>query len=166
MRREDIEDIFSRIHPHDMKQVVFLLRGGGMLSLDVVVRFEATFLAMRGREGGTTDEGRAFFVPYDEIGLVKLDRVVKLNEIMKMFGETGEPDFEDRLAAASNATAVAVAAAVPPPPVAPSDPATIAKQNLLDRIRAARTSASGATPPSGTPTAVNPPTPRLPRPGG
>ena len=119
-----------------------------VLAVDLVVRFEPTYLVMKGREGGTTDENRAFFVPYDEISYLRLERPVKISELKAMYGETGYIDNEDKLATQSAAEdkpaadAPAAAEVKPdtqtPAPAMPQDPASIARQNLLDRIRAAR----------------------------
>jgi hypothetical protein len=113
-----------------------------------VARFEPTFLVFRGREGGTTDEGRAFFVPYEEIAYVRLERVVRLGELKQMFGETGYVDAEDRLSAGVQPDPRAepkLPADTPPPgSTVQLDPAAIAKQNLLERIRASRAGAGAA----------------------
>lgn len=149
MRREDCVELFKRVPEPYHPQVNFVLRNGFVLSVDVVVRFEPTYLVFRGREGGTTDEGRAFFVPYDEIGYVRLERVVRVGELKRMYGETGYVDAEDRLSQgeAQEEKAEAQADLQTPPPVSgvPLDPASIAKQNLLDRIRATRASVAGVT---------------------
>lgn len=131
MRRDDCVDVFGRIPEVDHPQVNLVMRGQGLITVDVVVRFEPHYLVVRGREGGSTDEGRAFFVPYDEIAYLRVERVVKVGELRAMYGDT--------------APVVPKPADDPPtpPPTAtpvPLDPAAIAKQNLLDRIRAARTS--------------------------
>lgn len=155
MRRDEIVEMFKRI-PEEMHQYVNLvMRNHAVLAVDVVARFEPKFLLMRGREGGTTDEGRAFFVPYDEIAYLRVEQVLKLGDLKKMYGETGFVDAEDRLgvqaeqeaaaAAEAESKTAAVNVVTPPPTVMPSDPASIAKQNLLDRIRAARANATGAT---------------------
>ena len=99
MRREECVELFKRIPETSHAQVNLVLRNQFTLSVDVVARFEPTFLVFRGREGGTTDEGRAFFVPYEEIAYVRLERVVRLGELKQMFGETGYVDAEDRLSA-------------------------------------------------------------------
>ena len=73
-----------------------------------------------------------------------------------MFGETGYVDAEDRLSApAAAATPAKPGLGTPPgtqaPPATPApvgaggDPASIAKQNLLNRIRAARANLGGST---------------------
>ncbi|MBN9524046.1 hypothetical protein J0H58_36970 [bacterium] len=154
MRRDDCEDLFKRIPQVYHPQINLILRGQGMITVDVLVRFEPHYVVLRGREQGSTDEGRAFFVPYEEIAYFRLERVVKLGELKEMYGETGYVDAEDALlkseekAAAAETAAPGVEAKTPPPtpsPIGPSDPAAIARQNLLDRIRAARANVGGAT---------------------
>ena len=152
MRREDCVELFKRIPETSHAQVNFVLHNQFTLCVDVVVRFEPTYLVFRGREGGTTDEGRAFFVPYEEIAYVRVERVVRLGELKQMYGETGYVDAEDRLAVADKrdqADAKLTVDAQTPPPAGgnnlPQDPASIAKQNLLDRIRATRASVAGTT---------------------
>lgn len=138
MRREDCVEVFGRIPPEMHPQVNVVFRGQGMITVDTVVGFEPGYVALRGREGGSTDEARAFFVPYEEIAYLRIERVVKLGELRQMLGRPDEPA---PVAAAADpepdATPAPAAAATP----APLDPAAIAKQNLLARIRAARTNA-------------------------
>jgi len=143
MRRDDLLDILGKIPPHDLTKIVLILRFGTSITLDTVLRREDEYLVVRGREAGTNDEGRAFFVPFDDVLCVKFDRAVKVSEIKRLYGETVEDDID--LTAPSKPTeadakaksALADAAV----PVAAMDPAAIAKQNLLARIRAARTGA-------------------------
>ncbi|MDY3556416.1 hypothetical protein R5W24_005581 [Gemmata sp. JC717] len=153
MRREDCVEMFKRVPEASHPQMNLVLRNQFVLSVEVVVRFEPTYLVFRGREGGTTDEGRAFFVPYDEIGYIRLERVVRVGELKQMYGEMGFVDAEDRLSKGETQEEKAEAAKLagdakgPSPSVSglPLDPASIAKQNLLDRIRATRASVSGIT---------------------
>jgi hypothetical protein len=156
MRREDCVDMFKRI-PDDMHPQVNLVLGNRfVLTVESVARFEPTYLVFRGREGGTSDDGRAFFVPYEEISYIRIEREVRMGEIKKMYGETGFIDPQDRLmnepevvteeSKTNPSSQTPVSVPVPPPsPVIPSDPGSIAKQNLLDRIRATRANAAGAT---------------------
>ncbi|MDB5313778.1 MAG: hypothetical protein JWO38_7980 [Gemmataceae bacterium] len=153
MQREDCVDLFKRIPVYSHAQVNLVLHNQATISVDTMVRFEPTYLVMRGREGGSTDEGRAFFVPYEEISYLRIERVVKLGELKRMYGESGYVDAEDVLGqqaavdAAADAKAPQVNAQTPPTtsPIAAQDPAAIAKQNLLDRIRTARANAGGTT---------------------
>lgn len=147
MRRDDCVEMFKRIPETSHAQVNVVTRVPSVIAVDVVVRFEPTYLVVRGREGGSTDEGRAFFLPYDEIAYLRIERVVRLGELKKMYGEDGFVDAEDKLGQAPAAAAVPAPPPGPggdtPPPgpsplPLPTDPAAIAKQNLLDRIRATR----------------------------
>jgi hypothetical protein len=139
--------MFKRVPAEMHQQVNLMLRNGFVVSVETVARFEPGYLVCRGREGGTTDEGRAFFVPYDEICYVRLERVVRLGELKRMYGEAGHLDADDRLSAPAEeaATPSDVQTPAPAPAAAPTDPASIAKQNLLHRIRAARANVAGAT---------------------
>lgn len=146
MRRDDVVNLLGKIPLRDHAKVVFVLKGGvAAVSLDTVLRQEPEYLVIRGREAGTNDEGRAFFVPYDEISYCKIERMVRLNEVRAMYGEAlvASTSLADEGEDDGPVTAVVPVTAVTttPAPSAPLDPAAIAKQNLLDRIRAARTSA-------------------------
>lgn len=151
MRREDCVELFEKIPEHYHAQVNLILRGQGMITVDCVVRFEEHYMVLRGREQGSTDEGRAFFVPYEELAYFRVERVLKLSELKRMYGEENVVDREDLLGqqvAEQQANKgedddedVDVDAQTPVPAVplgAPQDPSAIARQNLLDRIRAAR----------------------------
>ncbi len=142
MRREECVELFKRIPETSHAQINLVLRNQFTLSVDVAVRFEPTYIAFRGREGGTTDEGRAFFVPYEEISYIRLERVVRLGELKQMFGETGYVDAEDRLSGGEPGANKPEQQTLGTPSTAgsnvPLDPAAIAKQNLLERIRASR----------------------------
>jgi hypothetical protein len=147
MRREECVELFKTIPETYHAQVNLVMRNQAIISVDAVARFEPMYIVFRGREGGTTDEGRAFFVPYEEIAYVRLERVVRLGELKLLYGETGYVDAEDRLSAAElkeeAKLPVDTQTPLPAPSTLPQDPASIAKQNLLDRIRATRASVAG-----------------------
>ena len=147
MRQEDLLDIIGRMGPGDITSTVLAMKDGRAVTIDAVIRPEATYVVVRGRESGTTDEGRAFFIPYDEVRFVKLDKSVRPNQVRRMYGEKVELDREEAHEASfSEAPAAHDVDVTPAPSAQPLDPAAIAKQNLLDRIRAARTSAGGVKP--------------------
>lgn len=148
MRREDVIDLLGRIPEIDHPKLQVVLRSGLGVTADTFVRFEPFYLAMRGREAGNVEENRGFFIPYDEIICIKLERMVKVSELYAMYGQT--PPVLEQPAATSAEAAAAAAPPVTPAPSAPLDPAEIAKQNLLERIRAARSMATnGAKPAAG-----------------
>jgi hypothetical protein len=143
MTRDDLLDVLDKVPSDDLSKTVLILRGVASITLDAVVRREDDYIVVRGREGGTNDEGRAFFVPYQDVLFVKIDRVMKVEELKRMYGEKVEVPSDipgEKAADAKAADAKAVTAT--PPPAAPMDPAAIAKQNLLARIRAARSIAT------------------------
>ena len=143
MRREDVQSLLEKIPPLDHTKVVFVLLSGISINMDFLYRMESEYVVLRGREAGTNDEGRGFFVPYEQISFLKVERLMRLNELRAMYGEppVAETNLsEDAPIGETTPTPAAVAAAPATKGVA-LDPAAIAKQNLLERIRAARTSA-------------------------
>jgi hypothetical protein len=144
MQREELMDMFERIPVLDYAKVQLVMRSGNMLSIDTLVRFEPTYFVIRGREAGNQDEGRGFFLPYDDIEYLKIERTMSLVELDHMFrdkpvnvkrgGTTGKDTRSDSVHETPR----------PEQPTAPMDPAEIAKQNLLERIRAAKS--VGTTP--------------------
>lgn len=140
MHRADVLEILEKIPAEDLGKTILALRGGGGITIDSIARTEDDYLIVRGREAGTNDEGRGFFVPYDEILFVKLDRIVSIYEVKKLYGEKVEaPISVFDVPAADGKPADAKAEPAPAPA---QDPAAIAKQNLLARIRAARSIAT------------------------
>ena len=145
MLKEDILDICRRIPEKDQSKIQFITVTGMQLNVEAFARFESTYMVFRGREGGQTDEGRGFFVPYDEVVCLKIERLVKTSELKTFYGESslaerdlGQEGRDERTAALTPMPSVIN---TPSPTSGPMDPAQIAKQNLLARIRAARTAA-------------------------
>ena len=155
MQRDDCLDLFKRIPERYHPQVNLILRGQGLITVDTVVRFEPTYLVLRGRESGTSDENRAFFVPYEEIAYLRVERPLKISDLKKMFGESGHLDSEDALMQSAHSDSDEMDTPTEPldsetPPPTPSplthqDPVQIARQNLLERIRATRANVAGKT---------------------
>lgn len=146
MRREDCLDIFQRLPEHLHGYVNLVLRNQFNIAVDTIARFEPHYLVLRGRETGSTDEGRGFFVPYDEIAYIRIEHSVKVGELKRFYGETGYLD-KDELpddADSTSAAASTPAPAAPGPVLTAGDPAAIARQNLLERLRA-RTQIGGPT---------------------
>jgi hypothetical protein len=137
MTADDVHDILDKLPADDLSKTVLNLRFGSAVTIDAVARREADYLVIRGRENGTTDEGRAFFVPYEDILYIKIDRVLKVDELKRMYGEKVAAPIAAEAEGKGEETMVENT----PAPIAPMDPAAIAKQNLLARIRAARTAA-------------------------
>lgn len=123
-------DMLRLIPEVEHVKLVIVLRNGTELCVDTIIRYEDSFLVLRGRQGGNTDESRGFFVPYDQMLCLRLDRIVKVEEIEEFFGPPTaslSPVPETPVVPVSNQ----------PTPTVPTDPA-IASRLLLERIRAVR----------------------------
>src|SRR5262245_52116590 len=136
MIAEDWIDVLSLIPEAEHGKLVIVLQNGTELCVDTIIRFETQFVVLRGRQGGTVEESRAFFVPYDQMLCLRLDRIVKVEEIQEFFGTPSAslmptPSREAPVMPASNS----------PTPTVPTDPA-IASRLLLERIRQMRASSA------------------------
>jgi len=150
MQRDAVYDLITKISKEDISKTVLTLRFNSAVTIDAVVRFEGEYMVVRGREAGTNDDGRGFFIPYEDILFIKLDRTMRLSDFQRMYGEKITTDGDSILDREADSAAAAklskdaaalssgMSVATPAPAM---DPAGIAKQNLLARIRAARTAA-------------------------
>ncbi len=129
-------DMLRVIPPEQQNELVLVLKNMSEISVDTFFRFEPTFLVVRGRVAGTTDEGRGFFVPYDQMVYVRIERVVNLHELQAIFD--GLPGRTVAPVAETPAPVPPPAADAPPPAAAPPAPEPTTHNALLDRIRAAR----------------------------
>ena len=136
MTSDDVHDILDKLPPEDLSKTVLCLRYGAGITIDAIARREDEYLVIRGRENGTSDEGRAFFVPYADILYIKLDRVLKVEDLKRLYGEKVAVT-----ASKLDSPAEEQPVEETPAPTPAMDPAAIAKQNLLARIRAAKTAA-------------------------
>src|SRR4051812_12312481 len=87
MTADDVHDILDKISIDDLSRTVLVLKHGAGVTIDQIARREGDYLVLRGRENGPTEEGRALFVPYEEILYMKVDRVVRLEDLKRMYGE-------------------------------------------------------------------------------
>jgi hypothetical protein len=127
-------DMLRVVPEDDQNQMVIVLQNGAEITVDTLFGFEPNFLVMRGRVGGTTDEGRAFFIPYDQMLYCRIERVTNIAEIR---------DFmQGKSKAAAPVSSEPIIHTAPAPiavaPVPPVTDATANRNALLDRIRAAR----------------------------
>ena len=145
MTNEEWIDMFRVIPEEEQNSIVLVLRNGAELSVDTLFRFEVNFLVMRGRVNGTTDEGRAFFIPYDQMVYYRIERITNLAKLRDFLeGRSGnEAPRAPVKVELPEPVHLAPPPAVPTIPTAPipSTPitdATATRNALLDRIRAAR----------------------------
>src|SRR5262245_2002894 len=75
----------------------FVMPGGLEINMQGLIRLDEEFLVARGRQGGSTESDKVFFVPYNQIITLMFNRPTK--EV------TVRTWFEDRPAAAEVPTA-------------------------------------------------------------
>jgi len=117
-------------------KLIIVLVNGTELCVDTIVRYEDAFVVMRGRVGGQVEDARGFFVPYDQMLYLRLDRIMRVDELEAFFTNP----IPEQATATLDKVGVAPASDVPAQPV-PTDPAT-ASRLLVERIRAARANAA------------------------
>ena len=122
-------------------KLVIILQNGIEICVDTLYRYEPNFLVLRGRTGGTIEEARGYFVPYDQMLCLRIDRAVMLEELEAFIGSPAEmcngtlPVAETPMTPKSEQ----------PTPTVPTDPAT-ASRLLLERIRAVRANSASKFP--------------------
>ncbi|MFN4261225.1 MAG: hypothetical protein ACK4RK_18205 [Gemmataceae bacterium] len=125
-----------------------------------IIRMEEQYLIVRGRAAGSTQDGKPYFIPYDQMDYLSFYSSVKDREIQLMYGEKVSEQGLDAEAAAEQQEALAeeerIAEPVPAAPAPPSalprpaSPSSVyqplpSKTAILERLR--------NRPPGGTPPA-------------
>jgi hypothetical protein len=155
MKNDDWINLFRLVPPEQHNSLVVTTRTGVDLNIDTILRTEETYFVFRGRVSGSTDDGRAFFVPYGQIDYVQLNRFTKETEIRRMFGEGGDseeaaPSGLDEFPAATGEFQVVQPTGLsrtgaPVSPATPSTPAAASPSGPALPNVAARLSSSGIT---------------------
>jgi hypothetical protein len=136
-------------HPN----LLVMTADGSEVFVSDVVRMEPEYLVLRGRVAGTSDTGLAFFIPYDRIAFVRLQKSVPEELIYGLYGlKPPERKVEAEAPPEEPAEGTDQAAATPMDGVS--------RQELLERLRLRRQQS-----PSSRPTPVDG-TQRLRSPGG
>jgi len=132
MTNQEWIDMLRVIPEEDQNTLMLVLNNGSEVSVDTFYRFEPNFLIMRGRVAGSTDEGRGFFIPYDQMVYLRIERVIKVEDLRNLMGGAVSNHAPDR-------PPIVVPEQVVPLPNLPvaGDPSAT-RNALLDRIRAAR----------------------------
>lgn len=138
-------DLLRKIPTEYHDKLVLVSSVGLEISLQAVVRTEEHYAVVRGRLAGTNEVGRIFFIPYDQINFLGIQKVVLASEVHAMFGEMVEDTAAEAVLAASARPAVEEGAKVEekPQPTAPTASAAkldakprFSKLELLARLRA------------------------------
>ncbi|HEV3449429.1 MAG TPA: hypothetical protein VG099_32635 [Gemmataceae bacterium] len=114
--------LLQRIPPDRHDGLVLMTVTGNEISIQTIFRQEEDFLVLRGRMSGTTDDGRIFFIPYDQITYLGIVKAMRETEVHALLG--GAPALApsvQRILDTPSPTQTAAETAptpVPPEPVA------------------------------------------------
>jgi len=159
-----------RLIPHSHHENLSLTtQNGTEITLQSIIRMEMDYVVLRGRLQGSSDAGRVFFVPYDQINFVAFLKEVKEPVIRAFFGEV-QPAPASAAPARVDADTVADSEpeplpeamplafpATPTPPDSPTPPepvhtglrpAVSGKSAILERLRNKAAASSTPKPPS------------------
>jgi hypothetical protein len=158
--------LLRRIPPLQHDNLVVTTTIGGEISVQNIVRMEDEYLIIRGRTAGTSDNGRVFFIPYDQISRLAFQKEVKEPEIHALYAEpnpdtaAAQPRKQEEVEFSQEK--VEAAPTLPPPPqpgrnekqtqetaTTPVRAPIPSRQALLERLRQARNQTAGksAAPP-------------------
>jgi hypothetical protein len=148
MNGEDWKGLLALIPPDEVGTFVLVLSSGHEICLDAIVRAEEKYIVVRGRLAGQIDEGRGFFVPLDNLVYLRWEKLVKMDELKAVLDKKSKKPIEPEKELDADAGPPTELLPRPPLPplqqaaeVAPANSA-VARNNLLERIRAARASSS------------------------
>jgi len=153
-----------RIPPEQHDSLMLMTTIGMEISIQNVVCMEEEHLVLRGRLAGTTDMGRVFIIPYDQVNYLGFQREMNDTQIREIFGEScllpTHPSAEEAARQAqadgalpSSESSVSPADSSAQPDESGSPEARLpipAKAALLERLRARSRAAAQASPPPPT----------------
>src|SRR5438477_10443743 len=87
MRSADWVTLLRLIPPDQHDNLCIVFANGMELAAQSIVRLEESYAVLRGRPAGTTDSGRVFFVPYDQITFLGFQRPMQEAYIRELYGE-------------------------------------------------------------------------------
>jgi hypothetical protein len=145
--------LLRRIPESQHDKLMIVTSVGIEVSIQTVMRAEDDYFVIRGRLAGSTDTGRIFFVPYDQINYLCINKDVPEAQIRGMYGEgplepvhpqaapqaqvaVPQPQPAAVEAPAPSAPAPKTTAPAPPPPEEPvaAETAALAVEETLDQV--------------------------------
>ena len=149
MQNTDWTNIFRQIPAEMQSQIMIVLNNRAEIAVELIYRLESPFVVLRGRMGGTTETGLLFVLPYDQLSGVYLTRVVSDADVQAMFTAPLAGVQKTGLSAhgtsdKKSASDIQSTPAVPSFGRAP-EATSVARNNLLERLRAARQAAAPQT---------------------
>src|SRR5260370_13066150 len=77
--------LLARIPPEQHDRLMLVTTIGQEITLYALLDLTEDYLAIRGRLAGSTDAGRVFFVPYDQINYLGFQKELKESTFRAMF---------------------------------------------------------------------------------
>ena len=78
--------IFNRV-PREHHEIMMVVTTIGIeINVKSIQLLEPEYVVIRGRLGGTTDAGRVFFVPYDQINYITFNKEIREEHVADMLG--------------------------------------------------------------------------------
>ncbi len=150
MQNAEWATLFRQFPAELHTQLVVVLNNRMEVCLETIFRVEPVYLLARGRMGGTTDGGMLYTVPYSQISAVYLTRQIQEEEVEKIFGAANPNKPLQRSATANERPAPLNGSQTTPVPAFGKAPeaTAVARNNLLERLRAARQAANPQSTPS------------------
>src|SRR5947209_794025 len=79
--------LLRRIPPAQHQNLLVMTTIGVEVALQSMLRLDEEFLVIRGRLKGSTDTGRVFFIPYDQINYIGFQKPVKESVVEAVFSD-------------------------------------------------------------------------------
>jgi hypothetical protein len=144
-------NLLRRIPPEKQDILSLVTSAGTEISIQNIFRTEDDYLVLRGRLAGTTDAGRVFFIPYDQINYLGFQQEVREVEVHALYGDpstaptvqaepappvTQEPASDSATGTASQSAAATVPGSRSGAGKTPLRLSLPGKEALLERLRA------------------------------
>lgn len=153
MQREAWRAIFDRVPREHHPGMMVVTSIGIEINVNSIQLLEDDYVVIRGRLGGTTDAGRVFFVPYDQINYVTFNREVQEAQVQEMLGLDSSGEKLPAIPAEPAPAPLEAVEAAKPEPAAQAPPAPAkqqpSKMALLERIRSRMLPSGGESTPGG-----------------
>jgi hypothetical protein len=131
-----------RLMPSELQETLLITTANGLeLNIQSIIRMEMEYLVFKGRQAASTEAGRIYFVPYDQITFVNFTRTMKDSEVNALYGATPQQGFTAIPQPRPPVDEMEPMADDEPAPLAPAGAAEpmraplAAKSAMIDRLR-------------------------------
>ncbi|HEV3145209.1 MAG TPA: hypothetical protein VGZ47_15065 [Gemmataceae bacterium] len=130
--------LLRQLPPDLHNKLILILQNRTQIVIDAIYRLEPSFALIRGRIGGTIEGGLLVMAPYDQISAIYAAKEVPEDSVIAIFdGRPAAPAEAKSKPGGSHHPTPPESPSTPPSPTPAGDPAAL-RNNLLERLRAAR----------------------------